>query len=239
MVRGARIQELREAVQFIKDYSAGREAQSKGQTWRCEWLRNSPWAGKPLPIYMGVVGPRAMALAGELADAVWIRGLDAEMVSWYLEVIGRGAKKSGRDPASIKIWIRTQIFIAPSKQQALPEVAAYAATQAANLWSAVFARETPDTIDLRQRIERKLPGLIDEMRQIHDSTDLYGPNDVPPVSQGLVDFLQLTGCAEEIGGTIEKMRDSGVTGISTVMQGSKNQPDMMRRIAEEIMPRFQ
>ena len=235
LTRGAKIQELREAVQFIKRYSAGEDADWKGQTWHSEWIRNSSWAGRPLPVYMGVVGPRAMELAGELADAVWIRGLDAEVVRWYRELIERGAHRSGRDPSTVAIWIRTQCYVADSKEAALPEVASYAASQAANLWSAVFCRERPDIMDLRQRVERKYPGLIDEMKRIHDAID---DSPAQRVSQKLVDFLHLTGPSEEICETVHAMQNTGVTGISAVMYAKMDQPDMIRRIANEITRHF-
>ena len=243
MTRGVGIQELREAVQFIKNYSAGEDAEWKGTTWHSEWIRNSQWAGQPLPVYLGVVGPRAMELAGEVADAVWIRGLDAEVVNWYRELIERGAQKSGRDPSKVDIWIRTQCYVAESKEAALREVASYAATQAANLWSAVFRREGPEIMDLRQRVERRYPGLIDEMKRIHDSWDLYKQEaiDAPHaklVSQRLVDFLHLTGRAEEICETIHEMQRAGVTGISAVMYAIVDQQGMIRRIANEIAPHF-
>ena len=156
-----------------------------------------------------------MELAGELADAVWIRGLDAEVVRLVPGTNKREAH-TGRaaTPLRLPSGFALNVMWRIRKKRPLPEVASYAASQAANLWSAVFCRERPDIMDLRQRVERKYPGLIDEMKRIHDAID---DSPAQRVSQKLVDFLHLTGPSEEICETVHAMQNTGVTGISAVM----------------------
>ena len=49
LTKGVRMAELRESVQFMQDFSAGREGEWRGNSWHNEWIRASKWNGNPSP----------------------------------------------------------------------------------------------------------------------------------------------------------------------------------------------
>lgn len=156
------LKELRAAVEFIRKFSAGEEAEFNGVTMRSEWIR------RPLPVYIGGAGPRLLRLAGEIADGVMLASnADPVFAKWELEQIERGAQRAGRDPATIDVWARGMIYVAASAEAAFREVAGYAVNSARALYRR-FLREGPEIADLRQRMEREHPGLIDERKRVSD-----------------------------------------------------------------------
>ena len=156
--KGVLMRELRESLQFIRDYSSGGEGTWKGDSWHNEWIRASRWNGEPVPIYVAVAGPRTCEIAGEFGDAVLSIGMDPELQKWRMEQVAEGAEKAGRDPAEIDVWIRTQCYITESKAAAKRELEPYAATCTWELMQ-ILKRQHPATMDLQKRIERRHPGI--------------------------------------------------------------------------------
>lgn len=238
--KGVPMRELREAVQFIKEYSAGRDGEWRGERWHSEWIRDSKWAGQSVPIWVAVAGPKTCRIAGEFADAVFSIGMDAELQRWRMEQIEQGALAAGRDPASIDVWVRTQCYIAESKQAAKREMEPYAATCTWELYQ-ILKRETPETLDLRKRIERRHPGLLDEFKRIFDNWDPYwterigGPQTVH-TTQRVIDFFLASGPADQINEQIDVLAPLGIKGLSSVMFSIQEDLAMLERMSAELIP---
>lgn len=57
-----------------------------------------------LPIYLAAIGPRALRLAGEVADGVLLNAYaPVEYIRWAAGVVRESAEAAGRDPASIDV----------------------------------------------------------------------------------------------------------------------------------------
>ena len=59
--------------------------------------------GPPVPIYLAAMGPRMLALAGELADGVLGLSFPPERASAAAALVRGGAEAAGRDPAAIDV----------------------------------------------------------------------------------------------------------------------------------------
>ena len=71
-------------------------------------LRNVGLALRPvqdrLPIYLAAIGPRALRLAGEVADGVLLNAYaPVEYVRWAAAEVRRAASEAGRDPGSVDV----------------------------------------------------------------------------------------------------------------------------------------
>jgi 5,10-methylenetetrahydromethanopterin reductase len=59
---------------------------------------------RDIPIYVAASGPRALELAGEIADGVIIQvGIEPETLQRAISSVHRGAERAGRDPAAIRL----------------------------------------------------------------------------------------------------------------------------------------
>ena len=87
------------------------------------------WAKRRIPIGMAVSGPRAMRMAGRLADIVWVCfGIQEDQISLAKQYLEEGAREAGRRLEDIDLWWMVQLNIADSREQALEPIKAGLAT---------------------------------------------------------------------------------------------------------------
>jgi 5,10-methylenetetrahydromethanopterin reductase len=238
-IRAAKIAELEEAVTFLKGYTAGEEASFGGNSWHNEWIRRSPYNGKSVPVTVAVCGPRTTLAAGTTADGVLSIGMDASLQSWRKGLVTRAALEAGRDPDEIDFWVRTQVYIAESKEAAFEELAPYAATSAWELWK-VLRRETPDTVALAKAIDEAHPGLLAELEAIYDAWDPYwteriGGPQTRAVTQRMVDFFSASGTPDDVREQLAALEEIGITGVSIVTYSVRDLDEMITRISDELI----
>jgi alkanesulfonate monooxygenase SsuD/methylene tetrahydromethanopterin reductase-like flavin-dependent oxidoreductase (luciferase family) len=82
---------------------------------RVEWNDREldlKWACKepPIPLYVAGYGPKALGVAGRVADGVIIQLADPVIVEWIMDTARSAAEKAGRDPDALEC-----IVGAPSK----------------------------------------------------------------------------------------------------------------------------
>ena len=240
--RGVRMKTLRQAVQFIRDYSAGEEGELADGAWHSEWIRRSQWNGRSVPIWVAVAGPRTCEIAGGAGDAVLSIGMDPTLQEWRRDQVARGAHAAGRDPASIELYVRTQCYITESKAAAKRELEPYAATCTWELHQ-ILQRENEHTADLRERIDLRHPGIRDEFKQIFDTYDPYwteriGGPQTKHVTQRVIDFFLASGTADDVSEQVAALEPLGIAGLSMVMFSIESDVAMMEQLASAVMPRF-
>lgn len=87
------------------------------------------WAQRRIPIGMAVSGPRALRLAGQLADIVWVCfGLQEEHIRLAKQYLQEGAAAAGRTLDDIDLWWVAQGNIAANREMALDPIKPYLAT---------------------------------------------------------------------------------------------------------------
>jgi len=96
---------MEEAVAIIRNLLAGQGVTSAQGRFR---LGNIQLATKPiqekLPIYLAAIGPKALRLAGAIADGVLLNAYTPTgYVRYAVEEVRKAAQEAGRDPRSIDI----------------------------------------------------------------------------------------------------------------------------------------
>ena len=80
-------------------------------------VRHAP--GHDVPVYVAASGPRALALAGEVADGVIIHsGTAPQLVEPALQHVARGAARAGRSLADLDLWLAAHTAITPDARSA-------------------------------------------------------------------------------------------------------------------------
>jgi 5,10-methylenetetrahydromethanopterin reductase len=102
---------------------AGEPALAAGATaWQPEGhLR---WPGPPVPVYLGVMGPRMTALAGEVADGVLALSYPPERAARSAEVVRAAAVSAGRDPDALDVPACFWVSVDDDLDRARAELAA-------------------------------------------------------------------------------------------------------------------
>jgi probable F420-dependent oxidoreductase len=97
---------LGRAITAIRDLAEGRETDIDGTTMRLGWVRNGR-----LPVWMAGYGPRALAVAGALADGFILQLADPFLTEWMVAAVRAAAEQAGRDPADITICVAAPAYV--------------------------------------------------------------------------------------------------------------------------------
>ncbi|MCW3007325.1 MAG: class flavin-dependent oxidoreductase [Solirubrobacterales bacterium] len=149
-----------------------------------------------LPIYMGVTGPRALELTGQVADGVMLNALlPTSYVAHARERMAAGAKRSGRDPREIDITMA--VVVSPDEDS---RVGKDRARRFAALYISMFPKLASGT-----GLEES---FMAEIRASFDADGLEAAAAVIP--DAVVDTLCAAGTPEECRKRLDEYRAAGV-----------------------------
>ncbi len=96
---------MEEAVTIIRGLLSGERINATEGSFRLKSVRLAiEPVQKKLPIYLAAIGPKALRLAGAIADGVLLNAyVPTSYVSYAVEEVRTAAKEAGRDPSSIDI----------------------------------------------------------------------------------------------------------------------------------------
>ncbi|MPZ24914.1 MAG: LLM class flavin-dependent oxidoreductase [Micromonosporaceae bacterium] len=121
----ARVDQMRAAVETIRTLTGGHR-QPGPPPYRIRTAQGRP---APVPVYLGVTGPRMLRLAGELADgAILMSGAGDESIRYALSHLREGLARAGRRPEELDVVVGLRCFLGDPEQmreQARPFAAKY------------------------------------------------------------------------------------------------------------------
>jgi alkanesulfonate monooxygenase SsuD/methylene tetrahydromethanopterin reductase-like flavin-dependent oxidoreductase (luciferase family) len=110
---GERLAALEEGVVLMRRLWEGDPVTFHGRHHRLAAARLQPAPERPIPIWLGTFGPRALALTGRLADG-WIPSLGyrpASELPQMMQRVRQGAVTAGRDPDALRYALNTELEI--------------------------------------------------------------------------------------------------------------------------------
>jgi len=124
-VRGA-LDRLRATVAMLRLAYAGETVTTpEGEPFRLALVPE-----RPPPIWIAALGPKAMRLAGAIADGVLLNWCTPERVARAREELAGGATEAGRDPAEVTIGVYVRACVHADAEAAWLAVSAVAAQYA-------------------------------------------------------------------------------------------------------------
>jgi probable F420-dependent oxidoreductase len=97
---------LRESIEVIRALGNGKQVSYKANQLRF------PWGGRSrLPIWVAGYGPKALALAGEVADGFILQLADSDITAWSIAAVRAAAADAGRDPADVTICVAAPAYV--------------------------------------------------------------------------------------------------------------------------------
>ncbi|MFI0899236.1 TIGR03842 family LLM class F420-dependent oxidoreductase [Streptomyces sp. NPDC020983] len=102
----ATLARLGRAVTAIRDLAEGREAVVDGTVLRLPWVEDGR-----LPVWMAAYGPKALAMAGELADGFILQLADVHLTAWMVRAVRAAAERAGRDPRSVTVCVAAPAYV--------------------------------------------------------------------------------------------------------------------------------
>jgi len=108
------LDELREIVLGLRALLSGEAVERSGESLR---LALDP--GSPAPIWISALGPKAMRMAGEVADGVLLNWCPPERIAFARDRIAEGAASSGRDPGEVTVAVYVRSWVGRDEAAAM------------------------------------------------------------------------------------------------------------------------
>ena len=191
---------MQEAVSIIRDLLAGRRVTSTDGRFRLEnvHLETKPVQTNP-PIYLAAIGPKALRLAGAIADGVLLNAYTPTgYVRYAVAQIRKAALEAGRDPDSIDIACMLVVRLTEDP---------------GSIWPSLKQRivrllEEPDVGEILLGKGGFDPSILGPLRAAAQKDGGQGAIDL--VSDEMVDSFYLVGGASRCKERIAEYREAGV-----------------------------
>ncbi len=229
-VRPARMVEMREYTDAVRQMLANGIAEYQGETTKLTW------GPAEVPVYVAASGPKTLELAGEVADGVIIQtGLLPEVIEDSLACIRRGAERAGRDYDKIdKTWF-PWVSVAGSRDEAVHAIKHSLASGAKHLGRFTTQGKHIPSQFLDKIREAKQRYRFDQ-HQMPDSDNARMIEEL-----GLVDYLAdrfaIAGTLEDCIRKIETAAEAGATHFWMSVHFADKER-FMREWGETVIKRF-
>ncbi len=191
-----------------------------------------------LPIFMSAGGPKALRLAGRVADGVFIEtGLTPEVIADSRRQLAAGAAEAGRDPADIEIWWHARAALAEDRQSAIDEVRSSIAGIGKRLsFNEGVGKLIPE--DIWPRIA-ELGARYDNVNHVGATRPMANAHllDELGLRDYLADRFALVGSAADYRRRLTELRELGVENIAVA--GTMADPaSWMQTMGRDVIPFF-
>src|SRR5258705_985298 len=95
-LKPVRVAEFEARLRMIKNLMNGRTVDWNDKELELKWVRDEL---PDIPMWIAGYGPKALAVAGRVADGVIIQLADPVIIQWIMNTARRAAAEAGRDPS--------------------------------------------------------------------------------------------------------------------------------------------
>ena len=214
---------LEESVKIIKDLAEGRPTDYDGEQIRMDWA-----SGK-LPVWIAGYGPKALQLAGRVADGVILQFADPHLIKWCLQFVHEGAKAAGRDPSSIQVMAATAVWVSDDLATAREHV---------RWFPALVSNHVMDLVNRYDPAELppELTGYVrDRAGYDYQHHAEVGSSNAQFVADDVVDRFCIIGTVEQHRAKLQELADAGVTQFNIYLM-SGDEEATLDVYGREIVP---
>jgi probable F420-dependent oxidoreductase len=220
---------LGRAIEAIRALAEGREAEVDGTPLRLPWVPD----GARLPVWMAAYGPKALKLAGEVADGFILQLADPFLTEWMVKAVRRAAADAGRDPASVTVCVAAPAYVGEDLAHAR-EQCRWFGGMVGNHVADLVARYGEHS----GAVPEELTAYIKE-RQGYDYAHhgRTGNPDTTFVPDEIVDRFCLLGPVEDQVRKLRRLQEAGVDQFA-VYNMHDAQESLIDAYGEHVIPKF-
>jgi len=208
--RPATLAEMRACISTVKGLLAGQTVDFDGTPGKLGYA-----AGRPIPVIMAASGPKAIELAGEIADGVLLLvGFNRGILERALDHLETGARRSGRRLDDLEIiWaVRTctAATTAQARRQARPTAVHWGVLRWGGYWLEPAGLQLPN-LEVPEAVHRIYPDLS----HAHDWEAAIAATAFVPdeVAAQLCDAIGLIGTPDDCANRILEMAKLGARNL--------------------------
>ncbi|MBI2879604.1 MAG: LLM class flavin-dependent oxidoreductase [Candidatus Rokubacteria bacterium] len=224
---------MREGLGVVKRLLAGETVSFDGEVFQLDRARVGFLGpgGARVPVHAGVLSPRNLEMAGELADGLLL-GIfcTPEFVRSCLGHLRRGAERAGRSVSELEVGMYALLAVdrdpAAAREAVKETIADYIA------WGEV-PEERAEAIGMTREEYR---GLVARMTETYGRGDRAGMRRAAP--ERLVDTLAITGTPEACARALLPFAEAGVTRLIPYHVLGPDRERGLGTVVRELAPRL-
>ncbi|MGD9764625.1 MAG: LLM class flavin-dependent oxidoreductase [Candidatus Binatia bacterium] len=213
---------LRECMSSTTRLLAGEEVTMKGQLFSFDRVKLTHVPHRPVPMYMGVVGPKMLQLSGELADGTVVSVVASPgYVSWLRERVREGAARSGRSAAAHRVAAYVLCSVDSDRKRAKEALRPFIAFYLAAVGRCALT-EVPGCADQLEKLIAK-GGAEAVTREMPDEW---------------VDELAIAGDPTECAEKIKHYLAAGADSVVIFPTPTERAEEIVKTVARDVFPRL-
>jgi probable F420-dependent oxidoreductase len=218
--------EFEDSCRMIKDLMNGRPVDWNGKELQLEWATDRP----AIPMYIAAYGPRALGVAGRIADGVIIQLADPIIIQWIMEQARAAAAEAGRDPDELECLVCAPSMVTDDIAEA---------REATRWFPAMVSNHVMDLIE-RYGEDSEIPKDLTEYvkaRKFYDYKDhsREGAAHGEFVSDEICDRFSVIGSIDQVREKLRELDSIGVDHFNIYLM-THGQGDTLATYGREIIP---
>jgi probable F420-dependent oxidoreductase len=225
-----KVAEFESRCRMIKDLMNGRAVEWNGKDLKLEWARTEHGE---IPMWIAGYGPKALAVAGRVADGVIIQLADPQIIQWIMNTARAAAEEAGRDPSELKCIVGAPSHITDDIEAAREQV---------RWFPAMVSNHVMDLIE-RYGWESEIPAALTDYvkaRKFYDYKEhsRVGARHGEFVTDEICDRFCVLGTAEQATKKLKELESVGVDQFNVYLM-THSQEETLEAYGEEIIPQFE
>src|SRR5262249_55485389 len=228
-LKPVRVAEFEARCAMIKDLMNGRPVEWNGKELQLSWARTDL---PDIPMWIAGYGPKALAVAGRVADGVIIQLADPQIIQWIMDTARKAAEEAGRDPGELKCIVGAPSHIGDDIAAARDQV---------RWFPAMVSNHVMDLIE-KYGWESEIPAALTDFvkaRKFYDYKDhsRVGAAHGEFVTDEICDRFTVIGSVDQ---TIAKLRELESVGVDqfNVYLMTEGQQETLEAYGRDILPQF-
>jgi alkanesulfonate monooxygenase SsuD/methylene tetrahydromethanopterin reductase-like flavin-dependent oxidoreductase (luciferase family) len=218
----SRVGAMRECVSSVRRLLAGEELTERGEYFSFDHVRLTYPPPGPVPVFMGIIGPKMLHLSGEISDGtVGSVMAGTSYLSWAREQIAAGQAAAGRAGSPHPFAAFTMFSVDDDRERAKaairPTMAFYLAADPVNAMTEVY-------------------GIADQVGELAKS----GAAAVEAaIEDAWVEDLVVAGDPSECADKIQALLGAGADTVVLFPSPAEKAREMLEVAAREVLPRLE
>jgi probable F420-dependent oxidoreductase len=223
-----KVAEFERSCAMVRDFMNGGEVEWNDKQLQLKWVRPEL---PPIPMWIAGYGPKALAVAGRVADGVIIQLADPEIIQWIMDTARRAADEAGRDPAQLKCIVGAPAHIGDNLADAREQV---------RWFPAMVSNHVMDLIERYGNDGSVIPKELTDYvaaRKFYDYNEhsRVGAKHGEFVTDEICDRFCVLGTAEQAKAKLRELECVGVDQFNIYLM-PHGQEETLRAFGDEIIP---
>jgi probable F420-dependent oxidoreductase len=225
-----KVAEFERRCRMIKDLMNGRPVEWNDKELQLTWVREDL---PDIPMWIAGYGPKALAVAGRVADGVIIQLADPQIIQWIMDTARKAAEEAGRDASELKCIVGAPSHITDDLADAREQV---------RWFPAMVSNHVMDLIE-RYGFDSEIPSALTEFvkaRKFYDYKDhsRVGAAHGEFVTDEICDRFCVLGTVEQATAKLKELESVGVDQFNIYLM-THGQEETLQTYGDQIIPEFE